>query len=151
MLRSNHGTLTAPTPAAETAHERAVIERRGPAHGEGIRDLVRALVARNALVSADVVPRDGAHPLGGRGERFPEVAVHDVAAFRRPPAASSPTVDPIPDAADDVRGVGVDGDRSARGADVTERLDARAQLHAIVRGVTRAAAELGDVAVRGHG
>src|SRR5439155_9762647 len=129
--------------------ERTAVERRPPAGGKRVRDLVGALVAWNAAVAADVVPRDVSRALLDGRERLPEIAVHHVAAPGRPPAAPPPAVDPVADAADDVGRVGVDGDRPGRPADVPERLDDRGQLHPIVRRVTRAAAELGHLAVGG--
>src|SRR5581483_7702958 len=112
------------------------------ARGERVRDLVDALVAGNPLMAANEVPADVAGPRRGGGEGLPEVAVHDVRAPGRPPPASPPGVDPLPDAADDVRRIGVDGNRIRRRRDVPEPLYRGRQLHPVVGGVTRAAAQL---------
>src|SRR5437016_13033488 len=104
------------------ADGRALVERRLPAGGERIGDLVGTLVGRNTLVAADVVPLDLSRTALGRCERLPEVAVRYLLARCRPPAAPLPTVDPFPDAADDVGRVGGHGDRSGCRPHVPERL-----------------------------
>src|SRR5437870_3069268 len=67
------------------ADERALVERRLPAGGERIGDLVGTLVARNTLVAADVVPLDLSRTALGRCERLPEVAVRYLLARCPPP------------------------------------------------------------------
>lgn len=105
-----------------------------------IRELIRALVARNAGVTFHPVPFD-AVSFDLLFERLPEIDVLHGLAVRSAPIATFPLLDPFENAVTNVLRIGVERHR-AGAIQCGERANRGRELHAIVRGERFRAAQL---------
>src|SRR3569832_1649161 len=106
-----------------------------------VRELVRTLVARVAVVPAHTVPLDGvAAAVDELVQLLPQLHVLHRLLRRRAPALGLPALEPLGHALEDVLAVDVKRD-STRPLERTQRLDHGHELHAIVGGLALAAVE----------
>ncbi len=130
--------------------DRPDIQIGGFLHCERHRDLIGAFVARCSDVTSHPLPSHVTRRACSNEARqlFPELTVQHIAALSRFPSALPPAPHPLRDALDQIRGVCIDRDRPRLIRDVLQRCDRAAQLHPVVRGVRRSAAEFGDAPIR---